>query len=268
MVPCAYLRAFEPLDVMPSHDRERWRRYVADGHGISLSAALDEEARIAAVRLITGLAPRSAQSALVRRAGERILICPIELAERHAVALVAFREGVPDQVADAFVPEAQATAALRTVDGLERPPHILESGWGVPLRWFVLFTPDDRHFTDAPEGRGPRVSYLAVAGTAVERLDRALGIVRAHIEDGEEMAESLQELRDWVGSFHPRSIVELDYGSVAGLVDPEELVLDASCAEVWDALESLDRGDAFGAARAYAAVSERWASLRAREHTS
>jgi hypothetical protein len=42
MVPCAYLRVFEPLDSFPESERERWGRYVADGHGLSVNAALSD----------------------------------------------------------------------------------------------------------------------------------------------------------------------------------------------------------------------------------
>ncbi len=264
MVPCAYLRVFEPLDAFPAAERERWSRYVAAGRGVSVGAALETESRTAVVRLITGRPPLAPEAALVRRVGARIHLCPLQLAERQAVALLAFRDIVPEPVIDAFVSAEEAGGALTAVQRLYRPPHIQEASWEVPLLWFVAFGAEERHFVNPPEGRGPRLTYLTVARTALDRLDRAISVIEGNVADGEEMAESLTELVDWLASFDDDSLVELDYGGLAAIISEGELAIDLSCEELWDAIEALERRDAAVAMARYEAVSNRWNGFRSR----
>lgn len=262
MVPCAYLRVFEPLDAFPPGEQERWGRYVADGRAMSSGTAMSAEAALAASRLVTRRAPIGHEAALVRRVGRRVHLCPLQVAERHAVALLAFRELVPDLVVDAFVSPDEARGAVAEVERLERPPHIRESPWAVPLRWFVLFEPHERHFLDPPEGSGPRLVYLTTAGLALDRLDRVIEVVEETIEDPEPIVESLADLVDWLASFDEDSLLELDYGGIARLVPAGDLATDLSCEELWQSIASLERGDAMAATLGYEAVSARWQSLR------
>lgn len=265
MVPCAYLRIFEPLDALPPAERERWGRYVAEGNGLTVGAAVRTEARLAASRLVTGQPPGAGEpGALVRRVGRRIHVCPLDLPERHAVALVAFREMLPEPAIRAFVSGRETRAAIATVDRLERPPHIQESSWEVPLRWFVAFDPAERHFVDPPEGSGPQLTYLTRAGAALERLDRAVDVVQLTLEDSEEIIDALADLAEWLASFHEDSLVELDYGGLAALIPPGDLATDTSCEEIWEAIQGLERGDAEVAAAGYEAVAGRWGVLRQR----
>ena len=268
MVPCAYLRAFEPLDALPRADRDRWRRYVAAGEGITRRGAIETESRVAATRLLTGRPPIPVDGALVRRSESRTYVCPLELPERHAVALLAFRETLPTPVAEAVVPSDEARAAVRAIRRLGRPPHTQESSWAVPLRWFAAFAPDDRHVAPAVDGTGGRIVYLTIARAAVQRIERASAVVDAHVEGGDEIVEALNDLGDWLGSFDKRSLIELDYGGITTLIDVDDLVLDTSCADVWEAIDQLERGDLLAAARAYGIVSARWARLQLKHQAS
>lgn len=264
MVPCAYLRVFEPLDSFPAADRDRWRRYVADGNGVTVGTALDHEGRRAAARMIDRRSPLDGEAAIVRRVGDRIHVCPIQLAERYAVALLAFRELVPEPAIDAFVSEEEAREAVREVERLYRPPHIQEASWEVPLRWFAAFAPGERHFVDPPEGSGPRLTYLTTVRRAMDRLDRAVGIIEATIEDGDAVVASLTELLDWLASFDDDSLLELDYGGLTGVMSAADLVTDGSCDDVWSALEALERGDVDVATVGYEALTSRWFAMRTR----
>lgn len=268
MVPCSYLRVFEPLDALPVSEQERWGRYVADGNGLSVGAAVQTESRIALSRLITGRRPAPSGAALVRRVGRRIHVCPLQLVERHAVALLAFRELVPEPAIDAFVSPVEAREAVRAVERLHRPPHIQESSWEVPLRWFVAFEPDERHFTNPPEGDGPRLSYLTRAAAAMERLDRVIDVLEATIEGADPLVDPLADLIDWIASFADDSILELDYGGLTRLIPDGDLVTDLSCEDLWQVIGDLERGDVGSATAGYEQVAARWQLNRMRYRTN
>lgn len=264
MVPCAYLRVFEPLDAFPAYERERWGRYVADGRGLTVRAALQAESKLAAARLVTRRAPVQREVALVRRVGRRIHVCPLQLAERHAVALLAFQETLPESVVPAFLSRDEARASMAAVERLRRPPHIQESSWEVPLRWFAAFAADERHFVDPPEGLGPRLTYLTQARAALRRLRRVTALVETAIEGGDELSEALADLQEWLASFHEDSLLELDYGGLTRLIPRPDLVIDTSCRELWDAIACLERGETNAAMSGYEALSTRWQMLRQR----
>ena len=268
LVPCAYLRAFEPLDAFPADERQRWRSYVSAGAGVSRTEAQSTERRVAAARLLTGRGALSDDAALVRRVGSRIHVCPLQLELRAASALRELRRTVPDEVIEACVPDPDARDTLDLLAATGRTPHILDEPWAVPLTWFVLFDPDERHLVDHPEGRGARITYLTSAAPALERVARATEIVSSTIVDGDDVVEALADLERWVGSFHVDTILELDYGSVAALLGPADLDEDHSCHEVWSALEGLVDGDVLAASAYYGAARGRWRELRAKQRAS
>lgn len=268
MVPCAYLRAFEPLDSLPASDRERWDGYVSSGAGVTTGQALAVEARTAVTRAVTGRPRHGRDVALVRRAGPRVLVCPVDLELRNAVAAVAFRQTVPPQVADAFIDPVEDSSARAVIARASRPPHIREATWSVPLQWFTLFDPAERHHVDPAEGRGPRLTYLTANAAALERLDRVVTTVDQRIEDADPLLAILADLMDWAEQFSLDSILELDYGGITDLVAPAVLAADHSCRDVWSSVEALDRGDALAAAAHFAALRARWADLRATPRTN
>lgn len=265
MVPCAYLRAFEPLEAFPPLEREWWGEYVSKGDGITLREAVDTEDRIAATRLLTGRGRLSQDAALVRRVGGRIHLCPLQLELRAATALRAFRATMPSEVHDAFVPDTTVEQQLHRLADTVRPPHIRDAPWAPPLPWFVPFAASERHYVDPPEGRGARLTYLTTAGQALDRLERAIRIVEETLEDGEDVLLELADVADWVESFHRDSLIELDYGRVAAQFPPEVLSADRTCEEVWAALEGLEEHDLLTAAAYYGVARSRWSSLRHRQ---
>lgn len=268
MVPCAYLRAFEPLDAFPAPERERWAAYVSDGRGVTQPQAIETEEAVTTARLLQGRWPGTDDVALIRRVGERIHVCPLQLDLRAAAALDEFRRRVPDVVADAFLPDERTRRDLERLARSGRTPHTLDAPWALPLVWFVAFDPDDRHLVDPPEGRGPRLVHLTTADQAAQRLSRAIGIVEATLEDGEEVLASLAEVAAWIDGFDDRTIIELDYGGITRLLDEADLENDTTCEDVWNALESLGDGDLLGAAAYYGIARSRWSDLRHKQHAS
>jgi hypothetical protein len=81
-------------------------------------------------------------------------------------------------------------------------------------------------------------------------------------------AGDLEEVGRWLEEFHARSIVELDYGGLVGVIGDAGLAADQSVAELSLALADLraDRGES-GIVR-LAAVRDRWDEIRAHGHAS
>ncbi|MFP5309717.1 MAG: hypothetical protein ACLGIR_09085 [Actinomycetes bacterium] len=268
LVPTGYLRAFQPLDAFPPPERARWEAYVAAGAGVSLSESLEVEASVTRARLLTGRMPRLADAALVRRAGERVHVCPLQLDLRAATALRELRAEVPEPVVAELVPDQAARDALDLLAASGRVPHILDAPWAIPLHWFAAFDPEERHLVDPPEGRGPRLTYLTTAGQAAGRIEDAIVVVEETIEDGEDVLAALADVGAWLDLFDDTAIVELDYGSLVACFDRVELEGDRTCHEVTKALEGLADGDPMAAAAYYGVARSRWGALRGRQHAS
>ena len=268
MVPRAQLRVFAPLDSFEPHERERWSSYVRSGGGLTRREVAEAEEETVAARLLTGRCPLGPQAALVRRAGRQVLVCPLDLELRAAHALATFRRQVPADVVGSFVPDPGARDRLDELSATARPPHILDEPWAVPLHWFVAFHPRERHVTEPPGARRPRVTHLTTCGQATRRLEEAIEVVEATIEDSEDVLAVLAGLCAWVDAFDPQALLELDYGRVAQLLTPEQLRDDTTCADIWEALESLCAGDLLGAAAAYGVARARWNRWRAKQQAS
>lgn len=264
MVPRAYLRVFEPLDAFPDDDQQRWGRYVATSDGLTVEAALEAERTHAFAQMVTGRFAPDPDGALVRRVNGRVHVCPLQLADRQALVVNTIREVLPEAAIDAFVSREQERSAARRVERLYRPPHILVECWEVPLRWFALFDPGDRHFVDPPTGTGPRLTYLTTARRALERLDRVSAVVEAALVEPEVIVDAIAGLVEYVASFHDDSIIELDYGSLTSIIPVADLVTEDSCEDLWRVVEGLESGDLSLATARYEETSARWDLLRHR----
>lgn len=264
MVPTVQLKVFAPLASFPPRERQRWAAYVADGDGLTRDEVEHAEAE-GAVRVLAGAAPDGRDAALVRRAGERVLICPLQLDLRVAHAFAAFRRTIPDLVVDQFVPPG---SPLPREVPLGSAPHILDEPWSVPLHWFVAFGPDERRITERPDRVGPRVRYLTGVGQAVLRLERAIGVVEEMVIDGDEVLLQLAELAAWLSGFDDDAVLELDLGRIGGTVPAQALREDRTCEQLHEAVDALDAGDLTAAAALYAACRARWSQRRARQHAS
>jgi hypothetical protein len=76
---------------------------------------------------------------------------------------------------------------------------------------------------------------------------------------------ALKELTAWLEEFTPDALLELDYGSVAGMFDHDELVEDQCAAEVASCIEALEAGDGPRASRLFGDLTDKWATVRAHE---
>ena len=272
----AYLRVYEPLAAFEPGERAHWEDYAAAGSAPRRSAGGELEHALGLSALLTA-PPRvpatEREQAFVLREDGVTYVCPWRTRLRSWEALADFREGLPEPLADAFVPRTLAdTAAVDLVrwriDHPERRSHMLTSTWQVPLRWFVLFSGDERRLVlgrRAAPGRAERALFYVTPMTrARRRLARALAVLRRTLEDGA-VSEGVADLGRWLEEFHPRSLVELDYGGLVDLLDDDTLRADTSAQDIADALTALADSDEVAAATAYSSVVERMRSLQARE---
>jgi len=300
----AYLRVYEPLAAFTGPERRRWEAYVEQGAAPDRVSGAELEHRAALTALLTagqapatvGQAPAAVGQTLATAAPSEgafvctmdgvALVCPWRTELRAWEAMAAFRSGLPDEVADAFVPRSVAEVAVVELERWRTDHPDLRAGietstWHVPLRWFVPFDADERRLVlgrrrapqhrsvagaaaPLPTDREPARSllYVTAMARARRRVARALAVLRRTVEDGPAV-EGVEELGRWLEEFHPRSVVELDYGGLVHLVDDEALRADESARDVAAALSGLADGDADAAAAAYERVNERWRGLQA-----
>ncbi|WP_432745260.1 hypothetical protein H7827_13295 [Streptomyces sp. JH002] len=212
---------------------------------------------------------------------------------------------MPQSVLDAALPpQARERAVEEYGRWRERNPDarpwIRSALWHVPVRWFALFADEEREFTAAEpageglgEGRPAALRYRTPMVRARQRVARGLRTVRdaarqaaaeapsevgAREEKEEELgappgqglgdgplAAALTDVGRWLEEFHPRSLVELDYGGLVYTITEEQLAADRSAAEVAAGLSALAEGDLERAGRLYEELTERWMTVRERQ---
>jgi hypothetical protein len=267
----AYLRVYEPLTAF---DRERqlyWRRYVREGRAV---APMEGPVR-QRTAVIEGLGagwtrlPDLPDEAYVLEADDAILVCPWNLRLRVAEAALSARDGVPPVLADAFVPPVLAGQAKAVVDDWRSGARVLEEGvprvheqvstWGVPLRWFVFIDMGERELITQPGRRALR--YRTEISKARRRASRGLSVLRKSVGDAP-VTLAVEEGARWLEEFHPRSVVELDYGGLVDLLPDEALTTDDSPALAAAGLAALGKGDAEAATEAYEKLVARWRAVQ------
>ena len=262
----SYLRAYEPLATFPPEERRRWERYVAEGAAPDRIRGVRAEQHAAIVAAI-GLPPANdVEHAFVHRVDGMTYVCPWRTQIRTWEAMREFRRDLPDVIADAFFPKQAAEVAERELarwrEGApELKAHILSETWQVPLRWFLPFEGEERRLALTPERW---VTYLTTMSNARRRVARALAVLRRTIEDQPVIA-GVEELAGWLEEYHPRSLVELDYGGLVSLFDDVELEADESAADVQHAVACLANGETGEATDTYARVATRWGAVRSVE---
>ncbi|MFE7133677.1 hypothetical protein ACFVIM_22745 [Streptomyces sp. NPDC057638] len=275
LVPyAAYLRVYEPLAAFAEPERSHWSRYA---RGDRTPTAQDELRRSLADLLPTPPVPvpvHESGDAFVTTVDGMVRICPWRTRLRGWLALEELSgpprvPGDPDHLPAALlnaalppVVRAQATADFdrwRTAHPDARP-WIRTSRWQVPARWFVLFG-DEERFYDKEGPDGPVLRYRTSMAQARRRAARALRALRESAGAGR-LVEGLVDVGKWLEEFHPRALVELDYGGLVHVVPRARLAEDHSAADVAAGIAALRDGDGPGAEEAYARLVERWRPVR------
>jgi hypothetical protein len=287
-----YLRVYEPLSAFDAPFADRVRQRL-DSDPLSRSAAGEREQELwlrsqiaTPVRLLPGeladgrASPNAPLDVLVLQpaevptgdgatVGPGPLVCPLDLRPRAAAALVGFLATtgpVLRQAAlhtDADAARGHATEVM-SAEGATAV-HVVSSTWTVPLPWFAIVDPEERHVVLGPRDDPTRDVYWRCAmADARRRIARAYSVTKDTL--GEEgPATVLRDTGRWLEQFHPHSAVELDYGGIVQLMTDEELLEDSSALDVRAILEAMETSDADELSSRYEKLRDFWALLAARE---
>ena len=247
---CSYLRVYQPLDALSAIDRGVVE-LEPNGSGQHLGLLAPDECLEVYAKTIDG----------------EVYYCPAYTRLRWLLGLVAFERSIPESVVPLFFSADELEGAHAELETLEREqpglhPPLIQSLWHVPPRWFVAFDDSERRIEQ--NGDHPKIRYETRIGKARERVAAALdtlsgGVVHPVI------VGMIYELKEWLKNFDERSLLELDYASVATLFPADDLADDHSASDVWNAIAALGEGDGMRAGLFYRRVNERWGRPRLRE---
>ncbi|WP_328537955.1 hypothetical protein [Streptomyces sp. NBC_00344] len=265
----SYLRVYEPLAAFPESERDHWARYARRS---DLPTAQDELRRSLADLLPVppvAVPVHESADAFVAELDGVVCVCPWRTRLRGWLALEELSGQYPEPVLDVVLPPVvRRQAAADYERWLERNPDarpwIRTTVWHVPVRWFTLFDDGEREFTAAEDGAPPVLRYRTPMVQARRRLARSLKTLREHFEEGT-LTEGLVDVGKWLEEFHPRSLVELDYGGLVHALSEAQLAEDRSAADVAAAVAALRAGDGEAADAAYERLADRWRAVRERQ---
>ncbi|MFF0086850.1 hypothetical protein ACFYR1_45360 [Streptomyces canus] len=269
IVPYAtYLRVYEPLAAFPEPERSHWARYARRPERPSYQ---DELRRSLADLVPTPPVPvpvHESSDAFVLDVDGVVCVCPWRTRLRGWLALEELGVELPGPVLDAVLPEV---VRRQTAQDYERwlarnpdaRPWIRTATWQVPLNWFVLVSDEERRFDKGSGEIPPMLRYRTPMVQARRRVARGLRALKDAIDEGP-LIDGLIDVGRWLEEFHPRSLVELDYGGLVHVLPPGELEDDHSAADVAEGIEALRHGDGAAAGEAYGRLVERWRGIRDR----
>nr|WP_206315170.1 hypothetical protein [Streptomyces sp. C1-2] len=265
------MRVYEPLAAFLEPERGHWARYARRPDRPSYQ---DELRRSLADLLPTppiAVPVHESDDAFVTEVDGVLCVCPWRTRLRGWQALDGLGEELPPPVLDAVLPPLVRRQATQDYErwlsrNPDARPWIRSSTWHVPLHWFVLVGDGEREYTGAdaePAAGVPVLRYRTPMVQARRRVARGLRTLRNTFDEGP-LIEGLLDVGRWLEEFHPRSLVELDYGGLVHVLPPEELDGDHSAADVAEGIEALRQGDGAAAGEAYARLVERWRAVRDR----
>ncbi|MFG2955400.1 hypothetical protein ACGF5O_16915 [Streptomyces sp. NPDC048291] len=269
VVPYAtYLRVYEPLAAFPDRERDHWTRYARRPERPSYQ---DELRRSLADLLPTPPVPVPVQEsadAFVLEVDSVVCVCPWRTRLRGWQALQELSDELPKPVLDAMLPPVvrrQATVDYERwlVRNPDSRPWIRTATWQVPLNWFVLVSDEERRYEKGTGEIPPMLRYRTPMVQARRRVARALRTLKDTVEEGP-LIDGLVDVGRWLEEFHPRSVVELDYGGLVHALPAGDLEGDHSAADVAAGIEALRQGDGAAAGEAYGRLVERWRGVRDR----
>ncbi|GAA2605453.1 MULTISPECIES: hypothetical protein [Streptomyces] len=267
----AYLRVYEPLAAFPDEERAHWARYARRPDRPSYQ---DELRRSLADLLPTppvAVPVHESADAFVAEADGVVCVCPWRTRLRGWQALGELAEDFPEPVLDALIPPVVRRQSTQDYERwlLRNPdarPWIRTATWQVPINWFVLVSDEEREYDAGGAGPGaaaPVLRYRTPMVQARRRVARGLRALREAVDEGP-LIDGLVDVGRWLEEFHPRSLVELDYGGLVHALPAGELADDHSAADVAEGIDALRHGDGAAAGAAYGRLVERWRAVRDR----
>jgi hypothetical protein len=198
--------------------------------------------------------------------------CPWSTGDRLSTSISLLRESYSNPMLKLFSLSPLEKMEESFQIGSLKKTYILTENWLIPPRWFSLFSKGDSMSVERKNEK--LVLYRTNIDSALFRGNRALSIVRKTFGPGPLVGE-LEEMMTWLSTFDSRSVVELDYGGLANLLNNSRLPLgdgatqaDTSVADVWESLEALEVGDAGRAGAAYERLMRRWRAVSSLEHAN
>nr|WP_237539146.1 MULTISPECIES: hypothetical protein [unclassified Streptomyces] len=262
------MRVYEPLGAFPEPERSHWTRYARRRERPSYQ----DELR----RSLADLLPTPPVAVPVQESGDAfvlevdgvVCVCPWRTRLRGWLALGGLAEELPPPVLDAALPEVVRRQAAQDYErwlarNPDARPWIRTATWQVPLNWFVLVSHEERRYDKGTADVPPVLRYRTPMVQARRRVARGLRTLKDTVEEGP-LIDGLVDVGRWLEEFHPRSLVELDYGGLVHVLPAGELEDDHSAADVAAGIEALRRGDGTAAGEAYGRLVERWRSVRDR----
>ena len=249
IVPYAsYLRVYEPLAAFPEPERGHWhalRRARAHSHGPGRTPARAGRLGAHPARPGAGARERGRVRGRGRRGGVRLPVADpaARLAGPGGARGPVPRAG-PGRACCPPVVRRQAAADYERwrERNPDARPWILTSVWHVPVSWFTVFSDEEREYAPGEGATAPVLRYRTPMVQARRRLARALRTLRDHIDEGP-LTEGLVDVGRWLEEFHPRSLVELDYGGLVHALPHGSLEADRSAADVAEGIAALRAGD-------------------------
>ncbi|MFJ6720653.1 hypothetical protein [Streptomyces sp. NPDC091259] len=263
-VPYAsYLRVYEPLAAFPVAERAHWAGYARRGQALTAQDELHRSLMDLVRVPVVGVPAQESGDAFTAELDGALLVCPWRTRLRGWLALRELEADFPRPVLDAALPPSARRSATAAYEAWrernpEGRPWIRTAVWQVPLRWFVLVADEEREYLP-----GERLRYRTPMVQARRRLARGLRTLRS-AEGYGSLAEGLVEVGSWLEEFHPRSMVELDYGGLPHALSEAGLAGDHSARDMAAGLAALRAGDTEGAAEGFADLAERWRTVRER----
>jgi len=262
-----HLRVYEPLVAFPSERRRVWTQYVA-AHPPSneeLNAQLYEESvRANAIANGPRLPTERTPHAYIARHEGQIMISPVQLRFRSIRAA----EGRPDLFSPTGLAHGAAAALLASLrdereefwDVDDDQIHARIAAWSAPISWLLMFRPEDR-CNPGPQRLLLRASLQEV-GQRLEVVQQELEAMRGGIAPA---TSEMAKLSNWLRAFHPKGLVELDYGgAVRSLLanrllrrDENDMPFDEGLSDLLGARAALRAGNLKGAIGVFRRVYKR-----------
>lgn len=255
------LRVYEPVAALDVISRARW----ADEPPRERAEALLGQRR-SMLQAVLGPAISFSRLAVEEDAllatwrGARV-VCPLDTHSRALQALVDSEWKLPFPLGELVIGRTVRRQAAgrqlrpRQAGARESKDHVLTASWDVPFWWSLLFTTSDvvRHGAEELIYRTAISDALARGQRALELITQAFGVT-PFISD-------LDLVVRWLGSFDDGSMVELDYGSLTGLIDSLSEGRDDSMALAGRAIEQLAEGDLEESMSAYQEYTSTWEEI-------
>ena len=264
----ASLRIYEPLSAFEAADRLRWD--AIDFSDINNSKMLEQRDALERVASLQLPASRPDGVHILDLDGIRY-ICPWSTSVRTWATLNDFKSNTVSTLVPFFLPNSYEEALEDSIDFTSsKVPHIISQTWTIPPRWFALF--ETHEHNRGHDKDGAFVIYRTEISKAIGRAKTTHNAVKSAFGEGP-VEQDLLDLIDWLEMFHPKSIVELDYGGLAdylelSLAEEGGLEADTSIEDIQSSIAGLAVGDGALAGRGYERLVTRWRKVSAFEATS